>query len=90
MIQAEIFRLSLVQKLIVSFAIIGICLISAVVYAIMGLGTMHRMVGDIARNDLPASTEALTLLDTMKAQQRAAGKYQILKQPEFKEIYNQQ
>lgn len=90
MFQAGIFRLSLVQKLIVSFAIIGICLISAVVYAIMGLGTMHRMVGDIARNDLPASTEALTLLDTMKAQQRAAGKYQILKQPEFKEIYNQQ
>ncbi len=84
------FRLSLVQKLIVSFALIGVCLITAVVYAIMGLGTMHRMVGDIARNDLPAATAALTLLDTMQAQQRAAGRYQILKQPEFKEIYRRQ
>jgi GGDEF domain-containing protein len=85
-----LFRLSLVQKLIVSFAIIGVCLITAVVYAIMGLGTMHRMVADIARNDLPAATEALTLRDTIQAQQRAAGKFQILKQPEFKEIYNRQ
>jgi GGDEF domain-containing protein len=88
--QSGLFRLSLVQKLIVSFALIGICLITAVVYAIMGLGTMHRMVGDIARNDLPAATEVLTLLDTMQAQQRAAGKYQILKQSEFKDIYNRQ
>lgn len=90
MLQIGIFRLSLVQKLIVSFAIIGICLITAVVYAIMGLGTMHHMVGDIARNDLPAATDALTLLDTIKAQQRTAGKYQILKQPEFKELYMRQ
>ena len=84
------FRLSLVQKLIVSFALIGVCLITAVVYAIMGLGTMHRMVADIARNDLPAATAALTLLDTLQAQQRAAGRYHILKQPEFKEIYRRQ
>jgi len=90
MLQPGHIRLSLVQKLIVSFAIIGICLITAVVYAIMGLGTMHRMVGDIARNDLPAATEALTLLDTMQAQQRAAGKYHILKQPEFRDLYNRQ
>ena len=84
------FRLSLVQKLIVSFALIGVCLITAVVYAIMGLGSMHRMVGDIARNDLPAATSALTLRDAMHAQQRIAGRFQILKQPEFKEIFNRQ
>lgn len=81
-------RLSLVQKLIVSFALIGVCLITAVVYAIMGLGTMHRMVGEIARNDLPASTAVLTLQDAMQAQQRAAGRFKILNQPEFKEIYS--
>jgi diguanylate cyclase (GGDEF)-like protein len=90
MFRSGIYRLSLVNKLIVSFALIGICLITAVVYAVMGLGTMHRMVGDIARSDLPAATAALTLRDTMQSQQRAAGRYQILKQPEFKEIYGRQ
>lgn len=90
MFQSGIFRLSLVQKLIASFALIGICLITAVVYAVMGLGTMHRMVGDIARNDLPAATAGLTLLDAMQAQQRAAGRFQILKQPEFRAIYYRQ
>ncbi|MFA7404700.1 MAG: GGDEF domain-containing protein [Pelobacteraceae bacterium] len=87
MLRSGIFRLSHVQKLIVSFAVIGVCLITAVVYAIMGLGTMHRMVGDIARNDLPAATAVLTLQDTLQAQQRAAGRFQILHQPEFKEIF---
>ncbi len=90
MLQTSFIRLSLVQKLVVSFAIIGICLITAVVYAIMGLGTMHRMVGDIARNDLPAATEALTLLDIIQSQQRAAGKFHILKQTEFRDLYNRQ
>jgi GGDEF domain-containing protein len=82
--------MTLIQKLIASFALIGIFLIIAVVYAIMGLGTMHRMVGDIARNDLPAATAALTLREAMQAQQRAVGRLQIFKQSEFKEVYNQQ
>jgi diguanylate cyclase (GGDEF)-like protein len=90
MFRSGLFRLSLIQKLIVSFAIIGVCLITAVVYAIMGLGTMHRLVGDIARNDLPAATSSLTLLDAIQAQQRAAGRFHILKQPEFKELYIRQ
>lgn len=84
------FRLSLVQKLIVSFALIGVCLITAVVYAVMGLGTMHHMVDDIARNDLTAATATITLRDAMQAQQRAAGRFLILKQPEFKDIYDRQ
>lgn len=83
-------RFTLTQKLIASFALIGVCLIGALVYTILGLGTMHRMVGDIARNDLPAAIEALTLLDALQAQQRSAGRYQILKQPEFKDNFIRQ
>jgi len=90
MLRSGILRLTLVQKLIASFALIGIFLTIAVVYAIMGLGTMHRMVGDIARNDLPAATASLTLRETMQAQQRAVGRLQIFKQSEFRELYNQQ
>jgi len=83
-------RISLVQKLIVSFALIGAFLITALVYAITGLNTMHRMVDDIARNDLTAATATISLRDTMLAIQRAAGRFQILKQPEFREIYHRQ
>ncbi len=90
MLQSGIRRLTLVQKLIASFALIGICLITAVVYAIMGLGTMHRMVGDIARNDLTAAIATMTLRDSMQAQQRAIVRLQIFKQSEFKELYNRQ
>jgi GGDEF domain-containing protein len=90
MLLSRVIRLTLVQKLIVSFALIGICLITAVVYAITGLGTMHRMVGDIARNDLPSATAILTLRDSMQGQQRAVGRLQIFKQSEFKELYNRQ
>src|SRR5664279_995543 len=90
MLRFGILRLTLIQKLIASFALIGLFLTIAVGYAIMGLGTMHRMVGDIARNDLPAATAALTLRDAMLAQQRAVGRLQIFKQSEFKELYNRQ
>ena len=90
MLRSGILRLTLVQKLIASFALIGFFLTIAVVYAIMGLGTMHRMVGDIARNDLPAATSALTLRESMQAQQRAVGRLQIFKQSEYRELYNRQ
>jgi len=90
MLRFVTLRLTLVQKLIASFTLIGIFLIIAVVYAIMGLGTMHRMVGDIARNDLPAATAALTMRDAMQAQQRAVGRLQIFKQSEYRELYNRQ
>ena len=48
------------------------------------------MVDDIARNDLAAATATMILRDTMQARLRAAGRYQILKQPEFIELYNSQ
>src|ERR1035437_5168670 len=90
MLRSGIIRLSFVQKLIVSFALIGVFLITAVVYAITGLNTMHRMVDDIARNDLTAATATITLRDIMLALQRATGRFQILKQPEFRDIHRRQ
>ena len=83
-------RFTLLQKLIASYALIGLFLITSVVYAIMGLGTLHQMVGDIARNDLVAATAAMTLQDSIQAQQRAVVRLQIFKQSEFRELYNRQ
>lgn len=83
-------RFTLLQKLIASYALIGLFLITSVIYAIKGLGTLHRMVGEIARNDLVAATAAMTLQDSMQAQQRAVVRVQIFKQSEFRELYNRQ
>jgi hypothetical protein len=43
MLSSILPRLTLVQKLIASFALIGMFLIIAVVYAIMGLGTITTL-----------------------------------------------
>jgi len=88
--QSGFFRLTLIQKLVLSFTINGTCLVAALVYAIIGLGTMHRMADDIARNDLAAATAAIVLRDSMLAQERAAGKFLILRQPEFRQLYVRQ
>jgi len=76
-------RLTLTQKLIISFAINGICMIAALTYAIGGLSTMRSMVDEIARNDIAAITAAITLRDTMLAQERTARRFIILRQPEL-------
>lgn len=83
-------RLTLTQKLIISFAINGICLVAALSYAISGLSTMHSMVDEIARNDIVAITAAITLKDTMLAQERTARKFIILRQSELITLHGQQ
>jgi len=83
------FRLSLIQKMIVSFALCGLCMMAALVYAVVGLGTMHRMEEEIAQNDLAAATITITLREMMLTQERYVGRFQILRQPEFRELYEQ-
>lgn len=80
-------HLSFRRKLILSFVIIGGYMLTALVYTIAGLTTMHRTVGDIARNDLAAATATITLRDGMLAQERTARRFMILKQPELIEVH---
>ncbi|KAA0895030.1 sensor domain-containing diguanylate cyclase [Oryzomonas rubra] len=83
------FRLSLIQKMIISFALCGICMMAALIYAVTGLGSMHRMEEEIARSDLSAATITITLREMMLTQERYVGKFQILRQAEFHELYDQ-
>lgn len=83
-------RLTLTQKLIISYAINGICMVAALAYAIGGLSTMRGMVDEIARNDLAAITAVITLRDTMLAQERTARRFVILRQPELIELHGRQ
>ena len=48
--------------MILSFTISGACMLAALVYSVSGLGVMHRMEEDIARNDLVAATTIISLL----------------------------
>lgn len=82
-------RLTLVQKMILSFAVSGICLIAALLYTLTGLETMHRTEEEIARKDMMAVTLTVRLRDAMLAQERSLGRYQILKEPGFKEPFDQ-
>lgn len=83
-------RLTLIQKLVTSFAIIGLCMVTALVYAIHGLGIMHRIADDIARQDLSAATASIVLRDSILAQQRATGRFQVFRLPEFRDSYMNQ
>ncbi len=80
-------RLNLIQKMIISFVVSGLFMLSALVYSVASMGAMHRIEEEIARNDLTAVTVTISLHEIIQAQERIVGKYQILHQPEFREIY---
>jgi len=82
-------RLSLLKKLVISFAISVSCMMGALLYSVMGLSAMHAMETEIARNDLTAATITISMRDMMVAQQRYAGRFQILQQIEFQTLYEQ-
>jgi diguanylate cyclase (GGDEF)-like protein len=82
-------RLTLIKKLVISFAISSLCMMAALTYSVNGLGIMHRMQTEIARNDLTAATTTITLRELMLAQERSAGRFRILQQQEFQVLYEQ-
>jgi len=89
MTQFRLFRMSLVKKMIFSFALSGVCLMAALVYSISGMGAMHRMEQEIAGNDLKAATIIIRLHELVVAQERLTGRFRILKQPEYRVIHDQ-
>ena len=82
------FRLTLVQKMILSFAVSGVCLTTALVYALAGLDAMHHMEEEFARKDLAAVTMTIGLRDAILAQERSLGKYLILKELVFRDVFD--
>ena len=78
---------TLIQKMIISFLISGVFMLAALMYSIVSLSSMHRMQVNIARNDLAAASTTISLHEVMLTQERLAGRYLILKQPEFRELY---
>lgn len=83
------FQLTLVQKMILSFALSGLCLLAGLLYSISGLGAMHKMEQEIANKDLKAATITIRLRELMVAQERLAGRFKILKLQEYRSLYDQ-
>lgn len=81
-------RLSLVQKLIITYAAIVFFCIAATVFSLFGLYSLNSIVLDIAQKDLAYIKTAEELRTTIQAQERSAAKFSVLKSPEFKELFD--
>ncbi|MDD5106601.1 MAG: diguanylate cyclase [Desulfuromonadaceae bacterium] len=79
----------MIQKLIISFAISGICMTVALANAVIGLKEMHHVEEAIAHNNISAASAISALRETLIIQKRAVGKYQILGEDEFRELFRQ-
>jgi diguanylate cyclase (GGDEF)-like protein len=80
-------RFTLVQKLVASYAAMILFTIAALLYTVTGLYSIHKTAREIAQKDFPFFSAATKLRDSMVAQERYAGRYAILKGPEFKKLF---
>ena len=78
---------TLVQKLLMSYAAMAFFTMGALVYAVMGLSSLHTSAREIARSDLVLINMSAQMHESLLAQQRYAGTYAILKESEFAELF---
>lgn len=83
-------KLTLTQKLILSYAAMAFFTMGALMYAVMGLYSLHNTARTIAGKDLFLINSAEKLRASMLTQQRNAGKYAILRDHEYIDIYRRQ
>jgi hypothetical protein len=81
---------TLVQKLILSYAIIVLCLVAALLYSVTGMRSIARTAHEIASVDLAAAEAVNSLRDALIAQQRTVGKFSIIPGQEDKKRYSDQ
>ena len=61
----------------------------ALVYAVFGLYSLNRTARDIAQSDLTALSSLTRLRTSLLAQEGYAGRYAILKEPEFTNLFRE-
>lgn len=84
----NIIKLTIVRKLIISYAIIVLCLVAAVLYSIIGLTGITRIANEIGSIDLAAAEAVESIADALKAQHRAVGRFIIIPDQEYIDIYS--
>jgi diguanylate cyclase (GGDEF)-like protein len=86
----KLIKPTLVQKLIISYAIIVFSLVAALFYSIAGLSSISKTANEIGSIDLAAAEAVDSMRDILHAQQRAVGRFTILSGQEYRELYSAQ
>ena len=84
----KVIKLTLVRKLVISYAIIVFCLVAALLYSVIGLSSITRIANEIGSIDLAAAEAVDSMSDALKAQQRAVGRFAIIPDQEYMGIYS--
>lgn len=85
--ESKFTRLTLIQKLIISFVVSGLFMMASLIYSVVSMSEIRLMEEEIAHTDISVATTTLKLYEALLAQDRLVGKYQILRQPEFRDLY---
>ena len=82
-------QLSLIQKIGAGYATMALFTMAALVYSSLNLYAIDKTVLEIANSDLPVISALINLRTSLLAQESFAGKYAILKDPAFIELFRQ-
>jgi diguanylate cyclase (GGDEF)-like protein len=83
-------RISLVQKLVLTYAAIVFFCVAAAAFSLFGLYSLNTIVIDIAQKDFTFIKTTEELRTSILAQERSAAKYSVIKSPEFKKLFKLQ
>jgi diguanylate cyclase (GGDEF)-like protein len=81
--------LSLIQKIGVGYAAMAFFTMVALVFSSLNLYAINKTAREIANDDLPMISALIKLRTSLLAQESFAGKYAILKDPTFIELFRQ-
>jgi diguanylate cyclase (GGDEF)-like protein len=81
--------LSLIQKIGVGYAAMAFFTMAALVFSSLNLYAINKTAREIANNDLPVISALIKLRSSLLAQESFAGKYAILKDPAFIDLFRQ-
>jgi diguanylate cyclase (GGDEF)-like protein len=82
-------RVSLVQKIAAGYAAMALFTMAALFFSSSNLYSVHRTTREVAEKDLPIITALIRLRTSLLAQESFAGKYAILRDPAFVDLYGQ-
>jgi diguanylate cyclase (GGDEF)-like protein len=81
--------LSLIQKMAAGYAAMALFTMAALIFSSLRLYSINKAAAEIVNTDLPAISALIRLRGSLLAQESFAGKYSILKDPAFIDLFRQ-
>lgn len=82
-------RFTLLQKLVISYVVLALFIMAALIFSASGLYSLNNTARDIATNHLPAINSLTKLRNSLIAQEGYAGKYLIFKSSDYRDLFKQ-